>query len=67
MKSGYSKEAEDAMRYARQWLEGNKDELPEDFASEDKITQRLESSLSGSDPFWLKWDFCHNGQRTQRG
>jgi hypothetical protein len=60
MKSGYSKEAEEAMRYAQRWLDGDRDGLPDDYNTQEKIKSALEKTLPGTDPFWLEWDFQGN-------
>jgi hypothetical protein len=50
MKSGYSKEAEQALTKANRWIKGERDGL--NIAS---IQAELERTLAGSDPFWPRW------------
>jgi hypothetical protein len=49
MKSGYSKEAEEALTAANRWLRGQRE------IGVEEITQGLQRALGGSDPFWPRW------------
>jgi hypothetical protein len=50
MKSGYSKEAENALIAANRWLAGKREGL-----SVEEIYANLSRTLADSDPFWPRW------------
>ena len=50
MKSGYSKEAEQALIAANRWIKGERN-----GSSAADIQAQLERTLANSDPFWSRW------------
>ena len=50
MKSGYSREAEEALIAANRWLSGK-----QDGRSVQEIEAELSRTLAGDDPFWPRW------------
>lgn len=52
-----SKEAEEAINVAKDYMLGNISSLPEDLKTKPSIDQRLREVLSPHDRFWMEWDF----------
>jgi hypothetical protein len=55
MKSGYSREAEEAMQAADDLMVGITDDLPEGMNDVASIHAALQRTLDGGDPFWPMW------------
>lgn len=55
MLSGYSCEAERALKAAQSWLAGRNDQLPEGLRTREEIECELKRSLAEDDPFWPRW------------
>ena len=55
MDSGYSNEAEVAMKAADDMMAGYLDELPEGLKTKAEIHAELRRTLDGGDPFWPLW------------
>ena len=58
MKSGFSKEAEQALMVANRWIKGEREGL-----NVKDIQAQLESTLANSDPFWPRWLVVTGGVR----
>lgn len=55
MESGYSREAEDAMKAADDLMAGITDNLPEGMKDVASIHAALQRTLDGGDPYWPMW------------
>jgi len=55
MDSGYSNEAETAMKAADDMMAGYVDRLPEQLKTAGQIHSELRRTLDGADPFWPLW------------
>ncbi len=53
--SAYSVEAEQAIRWAEDFLAGALDNLPESYRTRDALEQHLATVVAASDPFWVSW------------
>ncbi len=62
MDSGYSPDAEAAMRAADDLMAGYVDELPEGLRTAEAIHERLDQALGRGDPFWALWLPYHRAQ-----
>ena len=64
MGSGYSNEAESAMKAADDLMAGYLDELPETLATAEAIHAELNRTLNVSDPYWGFWLSFYEGQKS---
>lgn len=55
MDSGYSREAETAMKAADDLMAGYLDELPDALKTPEQIHAELKRTLDGGDPYWPLW------------
>lgn len=56
-RGGYSRDAEQAINAAYDFLAGKTAELPEGLRTADEINKQLEGLLGPEDPFWPRWRF----------
>jgi hypothetical protein len=66
LRQARSKEAEDAIEAAEAWMRGERQILPADLSTQDKIDQRLRATVPGHDPFWPRWIVHAPAQRRTR-
>jgi hypothetical protein len=64
MDSGYSKEAEVAMKAADDLMAGYLDELPRHLRKAEQIHAELRRTLDGGDPYWPLWLPYYRKQRS---
>ena len=50
-----SREAEDAIEAAEEFMRGDFDSLPDRLKTKKAIHEALKRSLAGLDPFWPRW------------
>ena len=65
MESGYSQEAEAAMKAADDLMAGYLVELPSHLRTSDQIHAELKRTLDGGDPYWPLWLPYYRQQRQQ--
>jgi hypothetical protein len=64
LRQARSKEAESVVETAEQWMRGERDNLPKDMNTEDKIHRKLLGVLADHDPFWPRWIVRREGTRS---
>jgi hypothetical protein len=64
LRQARSKEAESVVETAEQWMRGERDNLPKDMNTEDKIHLKLIGVLADHDPFWPRWIVRREGTRS---
>jgi hypothetical protein len=55
MRSGYSREAEQALQAAQSFMAGRPDQLPNGLHTRAEIEMELKRTLGPDDPFWPRW------------
>lgn len=55
LRQARSIEAEEAIEVAERWMRGERNELPSDLNTKEKIHSALFRSLRGGDDFWPRW------------
>lgn len=64
LRQARSKEAESVVEAAEQWMRQERDNLPKDMNTEDKIHLKLIGVLADHDPFWPRWIVRREGTRS---